>query len=107
MLRVGTLTETAMRSGTLLLLLLVAWSPVAAQQLSPDWTRCANRTAALSLNLQIAGCTAVLRSRRETTSNRAVAYSNRGVAHSGKKDYDRAIADYNEALRLDPTYAVA
>ena len=33
------------------------------------------------------------------------AYNNRGSAWSQKKDYDKAIADYNEAIRLDPTYA--
>jgi tetratricopeptide (TPR) repeat protein len=27
----------------------------------------------------------------------------RGNAYYAKKDYDRAIADYSEALRLDPT----
>jgi tetratricopeptide (TPR) repeat protein len=29
-------------------------------------------------------------------------YSARGFAYHGKKDYDRAIADYNEAIRLYP-----
>jgi tetratricopeptide (TPR) repeat protein len=27
----------------------------------------------------------------------------RGNAYYAKKDYDRAVADYSEALRLDPT----
>ena len=35
----------------------------------------------------------------------AVAYNNRGNAWQCKKDYDKAIADYNEAIRLDPKYA--
>ena len=30
------------------------------------------------------------------------AYNNRGIAYGSKGDYDRAIADYNEAIRLDP-----
>ena len=37
----------------------------------------------------------------------AKAYNNRGVAYYKKGDYDRAIADYNEALRLDPKDASA
>ena len=33
--------------------------------------------------------------------------SNRGVAYSSKGDQDRAIADFNEAIQLDPKYALA
>jgi len=32
-------------------------------------------------------------------------YVNRGAAWQHKKEYDKAIADYTEAIRLDPTYA--
>ena len=35
------------------------------------------------------------------------AYSNRGYAWNAKKEYDRALADYDEAIRLDPKYAKA
>ena len=31
-----------------------------------------------------------------------LAYNNRGLAYGNKGDYDRAIADFNEAIRLDP-----
>src|SRR5215470_9783792 len=37
----------------------------------------------------------------------ALAYINSGNAYRTKNDLDRAIADYDEAIRLDPTYAVA
>ena len=37
-----------------------------------------------------------------------MAYSGRGVAVRGNRgDYDKAIADYNEAIRLDPKAAGA
>ena len=36
-----------------------------------------------------------------------MAYNNRGDAWDAKEEYDKAIADYNEAIRLDPKYAVA
>ena len=32
----------------------------------------------------------------------AAAYNGRGIAWHAKKDYDKAIADYDEAIRLDP-----
>ena len=36
-----------------------------------------------------------------------IAYLNRGNAYFNKGDHDRAIADYTEAIRLDPKYANA
>ena len=31
----------------------------------------------------------------------------RGIAYSAKGDYDQAIADYNQAIRLNPNYGMA
>ncbi len=39
--------------------------------------------------------------------NTAPTYSNRGEAWSDKKEYDKAIYDYNEAIRLDPNFQMA
>jgi len=36
-----------------------------------------------------------------------LAFNNRGSAYRAKGDNDRAVADYNEAIRLDPKYASA
>ena len=37
----------------------------------------------------------------------AYAYLKRGTEHINKKDYDQAIADISEAIRLDPTCALS
>lgn len=85
-----------------LLLAVAVGVPVAAQQLSADQTGCLNRGSAFSLDVQIGSCTALLQSGSLTQANRAVAYYNRGQAYATKKDYDRAIADFSDAIRLDP-----
>jgi len=55
----------------------------------------------------IAGCTHIIEDQNESTASRAAAANNRGVEYRRKGDFDRAVADYNEAIRLEPTYALA
>ena len=94
----------ALRLGWVTLALAVCL-PVTAQQPSPDWIRCVNLGNAYSPHERIDGCTAVLRSGRDTTADRAIAYSSRGNAYRAKGDHDRGIADYSEAIRLNPNFA--
>jgi tetratricopeptide (TPR) repeat protein len=52
--------------------------------------------------LMIRGCTQVIEDASESDSNRALALY-RGLAYVARGDNDRAITDYNEAIRLNPT----
>jgi len=45
--------------------------------------------------------------REQVALSSASAYNNRGFAWRGKGEYDKAIADYTEAIKLDPGYALA
>ena len=56
---------------------------------------------------RIAACTQVIQSQSSTASARAVAYYNRGIEHHGKGQDDLAIADYKQALRINPNNSLA
>ena len=58
-------------------------------------------------DLAIKGCTAVIRSRNQSKKNLAVAYYRRGRAYHNKSQYDRAIEDYNQTIKLNPKSARA
>lgn len=55
----------------------------------------------------IRGCTRVIEDATESPSDRALALHMRGLAFVAKGDIDRAIADYNEAIRLNPNNGLA
>jgi tetratricopeptide (TPR) repeat protein len=76
--------------------LLVVAGPAAAD----DTTRCAREVG----GVRIAACTGAINSGAGRPS---INYTNRGDAYRDKGDTDRAIADYNEAIRLDPKNAIA
>jgi tetratricopeptide (TPR) repeat protein len=55
---------------------------------------------------QITGCTNAIQSGKYSGKNLKWAYLNRGNVYRAKGDYDHAIADYSEAIRLNPEFAV-
>jgi lipoprotein NlpI len=59
------------------------------------------------LDRSIAGCTKIVGDRSMVPHDRAIAYFDRGVAYYAKDDLDHAIADWSEAITLDPNYVHA
>lgn len=57
--------------------------------------------------LAIAACGTMIASGRFDAQNLAVLLSNRGFAYYRQRDYARGLADFNEALRLNPQSAAA
>jgi tetratricopeptide (TPR) repeat protein len=58
-------------------------------------------------DLMIKGCTALIRSGKVSGQDLAIALTNRGSAYDDKRDEDRAIADHDQAIKIDPTLDLA
>ncbi|MFZ1990264.1 MAG: tetratricopeptide repeat protein, partial [Alphaproteobacteria bacterium] len=80
-----------------------AGSTFGAPTLDESWQQCADDNPDIS----IGGCTATIQSGQLDNEDLAVEFYNRGIAYRDKGDYDRAIADYTQAIRLKPDYAKA
>jgi tetratricopeptide (TPR) repeat protein len=68
---------------------------------SPDRQRCFGH----DLDLSIEGCTSIIQSGQETPENLSRAFDKRGFDYDQKGQYDRTIADEEQAIRLDPNNA--
>lgn len=58
-------------------------------------------------DLSIDGCTALIRSGKYSGRDLAIAYTNRGSSYDDKRNEDRAIADHDSAIRIDPKLDLA
>jgi tetratricopeptide (TPR) repeat protein len=90
-------------------LVCLAWpaSPAAAQTVQQQWASCQNQGGALTFEASIAACTAVIQSGKLQGRNLSIAYQARGNKYDDRADFDRAMADYEQALRADPQSAMA
>jgi tetratricopeptide (TPR) repeat protein len=89
----------------LVLITIVGARSVLAQGLDPlDACNGKNNAAA---DARIEGCSAVIKTGKYRASNAAPLYYNRGNAYGEKGDYDTAIADYDQAIKLNQNYAAA
>src|SRR5262252_2588596 len=86
-------------------LIVLVWVPagraLALTQQDIDWCLGKNATP----DSQVNGCTAVIQSGKAAGNDLASAYQNRGLAHVKRGDFEVAIADFTEAIRLNPQSA--
>src|SRR6516162_6102103 len=80
-------------------------SPALRAEQSEARTRCFAREG-VSIEQKLDACTAVIESGQETPRGLIAVFNARGNARLDNRDFDRAIDDYNEAIRLDPKFAV-
>src|SRR5215469_15742736 len=85
----------------------------AAQDRDQQWNRCTlydehgKLRPGASLDIVIDACTAIIDSGQEGKEELAAAFADRGYAYRNKRDYDRAIQDLDQAIKLDPNNALA
>ena len=73
-----------------------------AQNVAELTARCGGNNPDISLEAEITACSNLLRVGGLTSASRNDALYNRGLAYKIQGDLDRAIADYTEAVRLNP-----
>ncbi|MCP4615048.1 MAG: tetratricopeptide repeat protein [Bradyrhizobium sp.] len=64
-----------------------------------------NRIDRAALDTRISGCTVLIDANYGTTAAQAIAYNNRGNAYIAKGDFDRAIQDFDQSIKLNANYA--
>jgi tetratricopeptide (TPR) repeat protein len=77
----------------------------AAAEGEENWHACI--AAPSTPDQRVAACSAVIDGKTETGKRLAGAYCNRGHGLTEQHHFDAALADLNEAIRIDPSYACA
>jgi lipoprotein NlpI len=70
-----------------------------------NWAQC--RDSRDNPELRVSACTTIIQSGRENTTNLASAFIDRGTGYFEEHQYDLAIADGEQGLKLDPSNADA
>ena len=68
-----------------------------------EFNWCLNENDTVAPVLQIKGCTALIQSGQLSGKKLVPVYIKRGDAYRAENNYDRAIAEYSQAIKIDPT----
>lgn len=104
--RVSLLTVAIAAAAALIVVPTVALAQQQRKWRTEDKDACVNKGNAFSIKARIGGCSALL-SNGLPAEYAIYAFFNRGIALQAEHDFDRAIADYTDALRLNPEFAHA
>jgi len=87
----------------IVLLTLLGDSAVYGQSRQGNWKQCLSADPERS----IAVCSTLIQSGQETGADLAKVFDSRGLAYARKRDFDRAIQDYDQSLQLNSDSATA
>jgi tetratricopeptide (TPR) repeat protein len=80
---------------------------ISVMEMLPSVTADFNTCHDSSGDAAIAACSRAIASGQLTGKDLALAFTNRGFEYNAEKDYDRAIGDYDQAIKFDPQLAIA
>ena len=83
------------------------WSALFAAMIFLSYSAAADCDTPRDPEATIVDCTQSINSGKWKGRDQAANYTNRGNGYRDKNDLDHAIADFNEAIRLDPKLAMA
>jgi tetratricopeptide (TPR) repeat protein len=92
-------------TGAVAIFVIALLLPAAAS--ADDQDVCQSESKTVPVSAKLDACTRLIASGAYAGSALVGIMLNRGNAYYDEQDYPRAIADYNEAVRIDPTYAFA
>jgi tetratricopeptide (TPR) repeat protein len=85
----------------------VLFGGVAALAQTPQERAWCEGEDATTIDQRIDGCSAVIKAARDKSDKLAEAFNNRGIGYRLKGEYDRAIQDYAQAIKLNAKFVVA
>jgi tetratricopeptide (TPR) repeat protein len=96
----------ALRMGSAIAMAGLLWAAAALAQ-TPQERRYCEGEDGTTIDQRIAGCSAVIRAGKDKGEKLAEAYHSRGIAYRFKGDYEHAIQDYGQAIKLNGKFVMA